>query len=96
MMIVHPYANVISGDYCLHHPDGTLRYRLITTQAEIAAADVATHSPADIEHIPMRISNDPRQSPYLGRFAAGRALDSEGFVTRDGKSEGREIMGIEQ
>ena len=83
MMIVHPYANTISGDYCLHHSDGTPRYRLIATQAEIAAADVATHSPADIERITMRISNDPRQAPYLGRFAAGRALDSEGFVIRD-------------
>ena len=35
------------------------------------------------ENMPMRISNDPCQWPYRGKFKAGRALDKFAYLARD-------------
>ena len=46
-------------------------------------AEAAHDDNSASENVPMRISNDPTQHPYRGKFAASRALDEYGFKARD-------------
>ena len=83
MTIDHPSADITTGRYCLHDGDGTLRRRLKDTKVEVPKDDARFNDLNFVEHMPQQISNDPTQFPYLGRFAAGRALDKYGYYGRD-------------